>query len=309
VTWFAGDIIGSLIGGSLSHPAEKYPSIFGRFDWLRRHPFFLPCFTSSVITVVSIVFAVLLLRETLPVKVALACELVDEAGITVSSTESIARPSAMFLLSDARVRGVVAVEFFLSFLAIAWESVFILFAYTPAYLGGLERTAAEIGVLLATLGVFSMTLATIAFPALHHRFGTTRVLRMCMSLWPAVFVLFSASSALARLSRPRSTGSQTIATKIGMWTGVFSLLVVGRVACLAYPAIYIAMKDAAPSRESLGAMFSLTAIAGDVARAIGPGFVSSLFALSIDRQIFQGQLVWLIMFGVAVVGYRFTSLL
>jgi len=46
-----------------------------------------------------------------------------------------------------------------------------------------------------------------------------------------------------------------------------------------------------------------------VARAIGPGFVSSLFALSIDRQIFQGQLVWLIMFGVAVVGYRFTSLL
>lgn len=48
--WGMGGIAGPIIGGLLEHPAENYPGLFGRFQFLKDYPYFLPCFVASCIT-------------------------------------------------------------------------------------------------------------------------------------------------------------------------------------------------------------------------------------------------------------------
>ena len=48
-------------------------------------------------------------------------------------------------------------------------------------------------------------------------------------------------------------------------------------------------------------MFGLQQTCSSIARGISPTFVSSLFAISIERQILGGQFVWLVMFTLSLV--------
>ncbi|KAG9001956.1 hypothetical protein FRB93_011928 [Tulasnella sp. JGI-2019a] len=325
VTWSIGCVVGPLIGGYLSHPAERYPDMFGHHDFLRQHPYFLPCFVSSMITLCSIIITVIFLEETLPSKVAAKLKkqadqrLVDspegtvygavDQGCTITRTqEDKPAPSAKELLSNQRICNVLTVGFFLSFLCVAWETVFVLFAYTPTRLGGLERSPAEIGSFLSILGVLGMFLSLIAFPTLQHRFDTLPLYRACMACWPIIFVLFSATSIFARLALRKHDGrsGEDASALAFIWIGVSMILLIGRIAAMGFATHMIMVKASAPTRESLGATFGLSQSMACVARAVGPAFVSSLFALSIDKQILGGHFVWLVMFGIAVLGYMAT---
>ncbi|ORY27177.1 major facilitator superfamily domain-containing protein [Naematelia encephala] len=66
LAWTVGQIIGSAIGGTLSHPFERWPQLFGTFDILRVHPYLLPCLVASSCTVLGLIFATLFYRESLP---------------------------------------------------------------------------------------------------------------------------------------------------------------------------------------------------------------------------------------------------
>ena len=65
----------------------------------------------------------------------------------------------------------------------------------------------------------------------------------------------------------------------------------------------ILIKNAAPSAEALGATFGLAQTVACVARAGSPAFVSTLFALSKKYNILGGNMVWIVMFGVALGGW------
>ncbi|KAF5372973.1 hypothetical protein D9758_001666 [Tetrapyrgos nigripes] len=68
LVWPLGSIVGPLIGGSLSQPAQKWPALFKDtiFD---DHPYFLPCAIAGVVSLYGLVLAWLCLEETLPSKV------------------------------------------------------------------------------------------------------------------------------------------------------------------------------------------------------------------------------------------------
>ncbi|KAG8884489.1 hypothetical protein FRB98_002352 [Tulasnella sp. 332] len=184
VTWAIGCVLGPLIGGNLSHPTERYPSLFG-------NPYFLPCAVSSSITLCSILIAIFFLEETLASKVlAWKDKLAGKDGIverysatTETSADEEPAYTAAKLLADPRIGTLMGVSFLFAFLHISWETVFVLFAYTPASLGGLQRTPAEIAFLLSTMGVLGMFLSLVAFPALQHRFDTLPVYKA--SFWLA----------------------------------------------------------------------------------------------------------------------------
>ncbi|KAG9035187.1 hypothetical protein FRB95_011921 [Tulasnella sp. JGI-2019a] len=317
VTWSIGSIIGPLIGGNLSHPTERYPTIFGNVEFLVRHPFFLPCFVSSCISLCGILFSFFFLDETLPSKVALRKEKsVERAPLLRKQTQDafygaitncvkpaestvVLAPSITTLLLDYRMRQALIVGFLHSFSGMAWETVFVLFAYTPAALGGLEQSPSQIALFLSAIGAVGIFLCMFAFPILHHRFGTVPLYRACMMLWPIVFALFCTTSLLNRWAiRQPGNAAQSLT-----WTGVTLILSTGRVAVLAYATHMIVIKEAAPNKEALGATFGLSLAIGCSARAVSQPFVSSLFAYSIDRQILGGQFVWIVMFGIAVSGY------
>ncbi|KAG8990016.1 hypothetical protein FRB94_013823 [Tulasnella sp. JGI-2019a] len=229
-------------------------------------------------------------------------------GEITDETNQAQAPSAKELLSNQRICNVLTVGFFLSFLCVAWETVFVLFAYTPTRLGGLERSPAEIGSFLSILGVLGMFLSLIAFPTLQHRFDTLPLYRACMACWPIIFVLFSATSIFARLALRKHDGrsGEDASALAFIWIGVSMILLIGRIAAMGFATHMIMVKASAPTRESLGATFGLSQSMACVARAVGPAFVSSLFALSIDKQILGGHFVWLVMFGIAVLGYMAT---
>ncbi|KAG8991132.1 hypothetical protein FRB93_002912 [Tulasnella sp. JGI-2019a] len=288
--------------------SSRYTSL--RVQYFR--PFFLPCFVSSSITLCSIVVALVFLEETLPSKIAAQHGKIPDAvqgsdyGAIVQPTRIIKAappPTAMELVANPKIRSVLTAGFFLWFLSISWDTVFVLFAYTPAALGGLQRTPAEIGIFLATLGGLGIFMALVAFPILQHRFGTLALYRACMSLWPIMFMLFSATSLFARqaLGTLSNTGSHTALAC--MWIGVSLILLTDRVATMAYATNVMAVKAVAPSRSSLGATFGLSMSVGCCVWSIAPAFVSSLFALSINHQILGGQFVWLVMFCIALGGY------
>ncbi|KAG8911594.1 hypothetical protein FRC01_005628, partial [Tulasnella sp. 417] len=206
--WCIGAIIGPLIGGTLSHPAERYPDIFGNYEFLKDRPYFLPSFISSLLTCFSIIVAYFFLEETLPSKVlekklraAAKAELVRSPSTssygTLTPSKGPARPrdlssdtpptcvetpatkavgpSTLSLLLDQRVRNVLIAGFLLSFICLCFETAFILWAYTPLRLGGLARKPADIGYALSSTAVLGIFISLFTFPALHSRFGTKSI--------------------------------------------------------------------------------------------------------------------------------------
>ncbi|KAG8890445.1 hypothetical protein FRB98_008480 [Tulasnella sp. 332] len=151
VTWAAGCVLGPLIGGHLSHPVERYPSLFGNVEFLKNYPYFLPCAVSSCITFGSTLIAILFLEETIPKKVSpLECKFSEQDDLVkqymaIPKTVTDEEPAypAKQLLADPQIRGLMVVGFLLSFLHVSWDTVFVLFAYTRAQLGGLERTVSH----------------------------------------------------------------------------------------------------------------------------------------------------------------------
>jgi len=68
LVWTIGSIFGPSIGGSLVHPVERFPSIFGKVKLLKRYPFALPNLLISFLFLVGILCGVLFFQETLAEK-------------------------------------------------------------------------------------------------------------------------------------------------------------------------------------------------------------------------------------------------
>ncbi|KAG0704461.1 hypothetical protein DFH29DRAFT_371692 [Suillus ampliporus] len=46
--WMSAAVIGPLVGGSLSRPADRFPEIFGRSELLKIYPYLLPCAVPAI---------------------------------------------------------------------------------------------------------------------------------------------------------------------------------------------------------------------------------------------------------------------
>ncbi|KAL2391728.1 Major facilitator superfamily multidrug transporter mfsB [Exophiala dermatitidis] len=65
LVWNVGSIFGPSFGGSLVHPAERYPGLFGKFKLLKEYPFALPNLLISILFLCGISAGFLFLHETL----------------------------------------------------------------------------------------------------------------------------------------------------------------------------------------------------------------------------------------------------
>ncbi|KAL5339343.1 major facilitator superfamily domain-containing protein [Aspergillus crustosus] len=65
MVWTIGSIFGPSFGGSLAHPAEKYPQLFGNSRLFKEYPFLLPNLVAGGFFIVGISTGFLFLHETL----------------------------------------------------------------------------------------------------------------------------------------------------------------------------------------------------------------------------------------------------
>ncbi|BGP47414.1 hypothetical protein JCM10450v2_003266 [Rhodotorula kratochvilovae] len=65
LAWSLGSVIGPLLGGYLSHPADHFPRLFGHSTFLRENPYALPCLIGALFPLLGAIVGFLFLEETL----------------------------------------------------------------------------------------------------------------------------------------------------------------------------------------------------------------------------------------------------
>ncbi|KAG8981015.1 hypothetical protein FRC05_003915 [Tulasnella sp. 425] len=85
----------------------------------------------------------------------------------------------------------------------------------------------------------------------------------------------------------------------GLWGLVLCILVAQRIGSMAYPAYMLVVKEAMPDPAAVGALFGLATAANCLGEGTAPAIASSLFALSIDKNLLGGNLVWVILIALA----------
>jgi len=166
-----------------------------------------------------------------------------------------------------------------------------LFFATPIHLGGLGFAPPTIGLVLGLQGAISGVGQAMLFAPLHRRFGTKTIYIIATSAYVLLFWTFPLMNELAK-----KYGSQSLP----VWSVILLHTVLSCGACMSFCCIFIFVTSSAPSKTTLGATNGLAQTTVSVMRALGPAGASSLFALSIQKNLAGGWLVYWVLSGMGV---------
>ncbi|KAG9087322.1 hypothetical protein FS749_002997, partial [Ceratobasidium sp. UAMH 11750] len=304
--WSTGALIAPALGGFLSHPAERYPSIFSSISLLRKYPFFLPCLAGASLSTIGLIAAVLFLEESLVKKkpklvlhpdpeqhplLPEPCRPPEPHCHTHTQTNlDDPAPSIQEILCAPAVQRVLVPYGFMALITASTYAVFILWLYTPVELGGTGFSSGEIGGTLALSALFETGIAVIVFPPLERRLGVTMLFKVGMMLQAVGVLTFPLGHAIAK------TG------KLGAYIAAGAMVVVRGIAGIVFVCNMLMIARSAPSHRALGTVNGLAQMVASASRATGPPLSTSLFAYSIKSDVLGGNLVWLIFMLVALLG-------
>ncbi|KAJ7595203.1 major facilitator superfamily multidrug-resistance, DHA1 sub-family [Mycena floridula] len=295
--WCAGITMGPLIGGVLSSPATSWPKVFGKSALFSEYPYFLPCATSGFVAFLAFLCGILFLKE--PSKAhhkkrpdpslepLLSEEPPDYGSIDpLSSPEPEERPSLRSVITDSRVRITLASFGFLAFTQMSFTALLPLFYSTSIPSGGLGLLPAQIGPLMAILGVSGGLIQIFIFSRITRRLGPRRSYLASLGGSFLSVAGFPLLSFLAK--RAGRIDSLVIAVMVAQLTCCLY-------AYLAYMAMNVMLVDSSPSKAALSRTNSLSQIVASSLRAVAPSVANSLFSLSLQFNVLGGNLVYVFM--------------
>ncbi|KDQ08064.1 hypothetical protein BOTBODRAFT_70027 [Botryobasidium botryosum FD-172 SS1] len=215
LTWTIGEAIGPFLGGTLSRPYDRFPSLFRSELW-KKYPYLLPCLSAACFPILSFVVGFLCLKETMPSigkKPNLDSEsdgasrpLQGALGESERSpllskaieTSSPPRPSSF---RDIFTRPVLIVILNYAAICLVDIAVFVvqpLYLSTPIEFGGLGLPPPQIGYILGAAGVFSAIFQAFFFARLYEWFGGKRVYISSAACNLPVIIAWPIINALAR---------------------------------------------------------------------------------------------------------------
>ncbi|KAF8434115.1 major facilitator superfamily domain-containing protein [Boletus edulis BED1] len=292
IAWSSGATLGPYIGGSLSNPVDRFPGVFGNWDFFKTYPYFLACAVPATFTALSWFVTIFFLKETLPHRVPLGQlitarfskkagvksippkfnanrETLENENLNKSSKEDGA-PLPLRALLVPRVLIAAGNYATLSLVDIAFRALQPLFFATPTELGGLGLDPPHIGNILSVYGVMNGLFQVFLFADMNERFGTKAIYSAAMASSIPLMLTFPLTNALARTQGLNWT----------VWLLVGVQLVLSMVLNLGYACIFIYIVAAAPNRASLGATNGIAQLLVSVMRTIGPASTSSMFSIS-----------------------------
>ncbi|KAG1814972.1 MFS multidrug-resistance DHA1 sub-family [Suillus variegatus] len=286
-------MVGSLIGGLLSRPADRFPDIFGRSELLKTYPYLLPCSISAFFISMIWLVACICLKESVSTRTPL-WELIKggffgqsysksrrpSSNVTFHPGEVQPKPLPLRALLTSKVLSVTASYATMGLFHMALSLVLPVFYATPIELGGLSLDPPRIGALLAASGIIQGIFQLLLYARLHHHFGARAIHITGVSSGIPIVILFPVANALAR------------AYGIGMavWLCVVVQLTLKTSLLMCFPCLTLFIRAAAPNRASLGATTGIAQVALAVGRIIGPVCAASIFSYSLQ----QGHDAWLI---------------
>ncbi|ATY61636.1 Major facilitator superfamily transporter [Cordyceps militaris] len=274
----AGNFVGPMIGGMLTDPAQQYPDLFGSSTWLRENPYALAGIAVGVVSAFAALASLLWLQETQ--------EAADGAqGTQMAPSELIKAPGVAITLAVYAQSKV---------LAVAVSAVLPVYLYTPARLGGMQLSPAEISMYMTVQGASQVFWLLVAFPFLNKRLGTQGLLSAIASFYMPVFAGYIIMNALLR-----SGGG---VTREWLWLAVAPAMVsLGSAVIMAQTSVQLAVNDASPNAAALSGINALALVGNGAVRAVTPGAASAVFAAGVKNSLLAGYLVWVVLIVLAIV--------
>ncbi|KAH7103283.1 MFS general substrate transporter [Auriculariales sp. MPI-PUGE-AT-0066] len=291
MSYRVGQIIGLPLGGWLAHP-ERHLGFTGQF-W-RTYPFALPCFVGAAFAVLTAIYGLIALRETLknPWRPTLRRrkEYDSRSSTPKNAIDELPKPKRAVTLSEAmnpKAVHVLISNFLTAFFAECLFALIPLFCFTPRRSAGLGLSEAQIGTHMSIRAVVHILLM-IPFPIFQRRFGTVGVYNLVTPLWPITIALFPVCGHLAkRYDDPNHPL---------VWAAVLLLYVVWSLASLGWACMSILINDATPSPEALARLNAIAQLSIVIPQALAPASGTALFAFSLRTGFLNGNLIWVLLF-------------
>ncbi|WVW81354.1 hypothetical protein I302_103345 [Kwoniella bestiolae CBS 10118] len=288
-----GTILASSIGGYFPHFANRFPSVGDAIPFIRSHPYALPSLVAAIFPLTSGIVAFFYMKETLPPK---KMKILPN-GEEVHEHEH-EPPVGLRDLMTPDINKLMASFGLLQLQGICFGGLLPLFCFTPIIAGGLSFRESQIGLAMSIRGIATILVQLLAFPFLQTRVGTVRLYKFLVVLFIPAFVILPITNVFALKGQGWA-----------VWTGLAVSMGLYSIGNMAFACNLIMTNDAAPNRQSLGAINGLSQAVSSAMRAIGPGSASALFALSVDRQLLHGHLIWLVLVLLSIVSAGFAMIL
>ncbi|KAF7981429.1 hypothetical protein HWV62_33425 [Athelia sp. TMB] len=173
----------------------------------------------------------------------------------------------------------------LAFLDIALRALQPLFYTSKIQYGGLGFTPAIVGMCLGAFSILSGLYQAFVFPPVYARLGTKRVFVASVLTFVPMFALFPLMNLAARRG---GVGAVT-------WVELALQMVLYVIMDMGFSCALIYVRSAAPNRRSLGATNGLAQTSVSVVRSIGPIASTSLYAVSLEKNIAGGWFVYIVL--------------
>ncbi|KAI5077229.1 hypothetical protein GOP47_0007053, partial [Adiantum capillus-veneris] len=201
--WGVGLIIGPAIGGYLSQPSDKYPSLFPSGSLFDRFPYALPCICISAIACFG-VFVSFWLPESIHKHPKIDLQRSEETSVgkgnsinnKQGNTHAIVTVKGEDSTSKKRtwknwgVVSAIAIYFLWGLHDMAYSEIFSLWAVSPKKYGGLGFTTSDVGTVLAVSGAVLLVFQLLAYAPLANRFGAIRIIRVAAVVTLLLIALF-----------------------------------------------------------------------------------------------------------------------
>ncbi|CAD6231893.1 unnamed protein product [Miscanthus lutarioriparius] len=176
-------VVGPAIGGFLAQPAEKYPHIFSKESIFGRFPYFLPCFTISILAMGSCI-ACIWLPETLHFHKNEKVDAIDEVEAQVGHSnveggqaKESGGTSTKNLLKNWQLMSSIILYCIFCLRDTAYLEIFSLWAVSSRKFRGLSLTSQDVGLVLVISGLGVLVYQFVGYPLIARYFGPIRPLR------------------------------------------------------------------------------------------------------------------------------------
>ncbi|KAI9634257.1 major facilitator superfamily domain-containing protein [Dioszegia hungarica] len=275
-----GTLIASYVGGEYANVGRHYPNFANTFPIFKTYPYLLPCLIAGLFPLLSSLAAFIWLEETLP-----------PPSISSDPDAVPDEPEPLKDIFTTKINLIMVSFGVLSLMGSAIMGIHPLFCFTPAIDGGLGFSEKNIGNAMSVRAVLILVVQLVAFPWLQRKIGTWRLYKILMFFWIPTFLGLPFVNLIAR------GGNMAM-----VWVSLTLTLVCAAIGNMAFVCNLLMVNQAAPSRRSLGAINGYSQVVSSFVRTLGPGGASILFAVSIDKQIWGGNLIWVVCTATAVIG-------
>ncbi|KAJ2922837.1 hypothetical protein H1R20_g14256, partial [Candolleomyces eurysporus] len=185
----------------------------------------------------------------------------------------------------------------IAFLNICMNALVPLFFAMPIEIGGLGLDPPTIGLTMGMYGLGCGAFQALFFSPIVRRYGEKRIFMFGVFTFIPMFAMFPVISLVAR--------HYGLCTRVWILVTIFLSLLA--VMDLAYGCIFMYITASAPNKRSLGATNGLSQTTVSIARAIGPAMSTSLFSISVEKNILGGYGVYALLSFLSMLSFILAS--